>query len=90
MSGTVTSIKDDCRRWPRERQVILFAMGTLEDLKAAGLLDGGAYKLAESGRLDFEQMKAASFTVTEHEMRQAIVCIQMQCALRASGEECER
>lgn len=52
----------------RQEKVALFVVGTLDDLKAGGLVDGGRFQCTKSGREKYELLKADGFSPTKQEI----------------------
>lgn len=56
----------------RASNVIIYALGVIEDLKRDGLISGGQYQLGEGGRLKYQELLDSGFAPTENEMTQAM------------------
>lgn len=67
------------RNWreiPRPQQVLIYAVGMLDDMVASGLLVGGRYRLTEGSRKAFEEMGEEGFSPTPQEIQGALSALQ--------------
>lgn len=67
------------RNWreiPREQQVMIYAVGMLDDMVASGLLVGGRYRLTEGSKKAFEEMAEEGFSPTQQEIHGALNALQ--------------
>lgn len=69
--GSKTSAQED----ERGQQVMLYVIGTCQDLKTKGLLDGG-FNLSPEGYQEYQQLKESGFRPTEDEMQATMVFLQ--------------
>lgn len=70
----------------RAEKVIIYVIGTCEELKKKGLLAGGNVGLGKEGQKTFEQLKACDFKPTPEEMTSTLAYIQSGMLNKAMTE----
>lgn len=63
----------------RNSKVIIYCMGTLDEMVQYGLLTQGSLMLSKNGREDYKQLIEEGFCPTEEEFKNGIKHIQDEC-----------
>jgi hypothetical protein len=64
----------------REAQVLMYVVGTLDGLKAKGLVQGGRFQVGAAGKDEFDDMVASGFSPTQAEIEMVLGFLQRQAA----------
>ncbi len=60
------------------RNLMLYTLGTLCEMKRKKIITGGSYTLSKQGMKNFKQLKADGFTPTQKEIDMAMAELQEQ------------